>query len=155
MPQTIPIDHALQTLLSPLLFVSFLISLFLVERRDRAYRVSQHPDAAPRSLWSRYSPLNWIDPEPYQDSTDRTWRREDTDATRRNPATDGRPHTPKKENRSWFRGKKHRAVAKMEFSDAIEGWGKVQATIVGAGLVVLSALVWAFIRWFWSEKLCS
>jgi hypothetical protein len=119
--------------------------LFLVERRDRAYRVAQHPNGAPRGFWAKYSPLNWIDPEPYQDSEDATWKTENTNATR-NPAIDGQAHLSG-QKRGWFQGKKHRKVVKMEFDDAFEGWGKVQAALVGTGLVGVGGMLWAVKSW--------
>ncbi|KAF2092810.1 hypothetical protein NA57DRAFT_62121 [Rhizodiscina lignyota] len=135
-------------IISPLLFTSFLISLCLVERRDRAWRVSQQYSRANSSIWSRFSPSNWIDPEPYQDPANATWQKDDAgqNATR-NPATDGSAHKPVNK-KSWFTRKKHRKMAKVQLEDAWEGIGRVEVWIVSAGVIVVGGTVWGVQRLF-------
>lgn len=120
-----------QVVMGPLIFTSFLVSLLIVDRRDRAWRTRQHPAT---SLWSRFT--NWIDPEPYQDPDNTTWQKDEGDASVRNPAVDGNPgHKPQKQG--WFRQKKHRKMAKYEFEDAFALRESVAAWLLGAGVLVV------------------
>ncbi|TKA49892.1 hypothetical protein B0A49_13173 [Cryomyces minteri] len=113
-----------RVIVSPLLFLSFILSLFLVNRRDRQWRVQQHPSPAASSIWGRLSPRAWIDPEPYQDPTDSTWQR------------------------TWYSHKKHRKMMKLEFSDAFEMRGQMIAIIISAAVLGLVSLIWSVKRMF-------
>ncbi|SMR55181.1 unnamed protein product [Zymoseptoria tritici ST99CH_1A5] len=74
--------------MTPVYVISFILSLRLVERQHREWRLAQHaPGAEASSLWSRW----WSSPEPYQQT----------------PATQWRPQY------SWRR----RGIAKMQMND--------------------------------------
>jgi hypothetical protein len=128
--------------MTPLVFVSFVLSLFLVERRDRSWRVSQHT-ASSESLWSKLSLWNWLDPEPYQ-NPDSTWRHSKPASDAQDPGFDtaspGRPQ--------WFTRKKHRKMAKMHLGDALEMRATVMWSLIGVVAVGILAIVWAIKRAF-------
>lgn len=128
-----------KVILTPVLFTSFIISLFFVQRRDRAYRVAEHPPAA-SSWWSRFSPWQWLDPEPYQDPSDSTWQKECADGSI--PGVDGMTRRTKAR---WFTRKKHRKMAKLHFTDAFDLQGKT---------IVAILLTWSVAFWglYWSAK---
>ncbi|EUC41948.1 hypothetical protein COCMIDRAFT_104786 [Bipolaris oryzae ATCC 44560] len=79
-------------ILTPIFFTSFLLSLFLVNYRNRARRTHAHASSSSSSSSSTsypYSssassllaylvPSRWLHPEPYQDPDDSTWGRRDT-----------------------------------------------------------------------------
>ncbi|KAF2084134.1 hypothetical protein K490DRAFT_59846 [Saccharata proteae CBS 121410] len=115
-----------QLVLTPLLFTSFLLSLFLVDRRNRAYRRAQHPSSTARSS-SRpsWSLTQWLDPEPYAYFT----------------APHATSTTPtEKHVRRYAIGKKHRAIWGLELDQAFELRGRV-VVVVALGLAVLAGVV--------------
>ena len=110
-----------QLILSPLLFTSFLLSLFIVDRHNRAYRVSEHPSTpTAASVLSRVIPSKWWDPEPYE------------------TFSGGNDGAADHKKQPWYIKKKHRKIAKMEATDAFE-----LRTCVIFGIVVgmLTALI--------------
>lgn len=137
--------------LTPIFFISFLISLFLVNYRNRARRTEAQPSSA-FSLLAYLSPSNWLDPEPYQDPGDSTWGRGGTighvephDAI--GPRQDGHGEDKTKKRTSWHLHKKIRQVAKLEIGDALEMRGRVivvMITIMGLGCIGL----WMLLKWF-------
>ena len=143
--------NSTQIILTPILFTSFLLSLFLINRSDRARRTQEH--RAP-SILSYFSPAAWIDPEPYQDPNDTTWERRGSTSHYKphsalNPSQpgsqkDGRNGTKKR--RSWHLHKKIGKVAKLEVSDAFEMRGRVIVLLV---TVMVLFVVGAFlsVRW--------
>ncbi|KAF2239201.1 hypothetical protein EV356DRAFT_166335 [Viridothelium virens] len=125
-----------QLILSPLLFTSFLLSLFLVDRRNRAYRVSEHPTTSTvASVLSRIAPAKWWDPEPYGTH---------------NGGNDGSGDRPKQ---PWYIKKKHRKIAKMEVSEAFELRTSVifgivvtmMTVLIGAALGMKKIYDWAWV----------
>ena len=115
---------------------SFLLSLFLVNRRDRQRRAAAHPSAS-ASLTSYFSPRAWLGPEPYQDPASTAWRR----------------HAGGQANeKGWFLTKKHRAMTQLEVGDALEMRGSVIKGMVAAAVVlvvgVVVAIRWAVERWW-------
>ncbi|EME39606.1 hypothetical protein DOTSEDRAFT_75303 [Dothistroma septosporum NZE10] len=57
--------------LTPLNVISFIVSLFVVERQQRQWRLSQHaPPPQESSAWSQFGLRN---PEPYQEARATTW----------------------------------------------------------------------------------
>ncbi|KAI9695773.1 MAG: hypothetical protein M1820_008445 [Bogoriella megaspora] len=104
-------------ILSPLLFTSFLLSLFLVDRDNRAYRVSQHSSAS--SFFHRILPSEWWDPEPYETGNHGSNRGADE---RKKP---------------WYIKKKHRQVAKLEVTDAFELRTRVLFVMIVGMLTVI------------------
>ena len=102
-PSERPESFFSQLILSPLLFTSFLLSLFLVDRNNRAYRVSERLSSpATVSALSRVFPSKWWDPEPYPTS---------------DIAINGAAYQKKQ---PWYIKKKHRRVAKLEVTEAFE-----------------------------------
>lgn len=105
--------------------VTFIISLFLVDQQQRQWRLSQHA-SGPESAWHRLSA--WTSgPEPYQDSGSGAWGHRaaaDRPAAGRTASFQG-----------WYARKKHRAVAKLEMSDAFEMRGRVLVALLAWILV--------------------
>ena len=95
--------------------ITFVLSLSMIDFRQRQWRLSQHPSDH-ESFWFRLTHWSWLHPEPYQDSRDSTWRQNERTVPQ-NP--------PNATFQGWYRQKKHRAVTKMEISDAFEMRGRV------------------------------
>ena len=117
---------------------SFLLSLFLVNRRDRQRRAAAHPSpSASASLTSYLSPRAWLDPEPYQDPASTAW-----------PRRVG----ARADEKGWFLTKKHRAMTRLEVGDALEMRGSVIKGMVAAAVVLVVGMVvairWAVERWW-------
>jgi hypothetical protein len=118
---------------------SFLLSLFLVNRRDRQRRAAAHPSpsSASASLASYLSPRAWLDPEPYQDPASTAW-----------PRRAG----ARADEKGWFLTKKHRAMTRLEVGDALEMRGSVIKGMVAAAVVLVVGMVvairWAVERWW-------
>ncbi|CAO2648923.1 Nn.00g098720.m01.CDS01 [Neocucurbitaria sp. VM-36] len=136
-------------ILTPLYFISFIFSLFIVNYRDRARRTKSHSS---HSFLSYLYPSTWLDPEPYQDPDDSTWGRsssaghvEPNDAI--GPRKDkGSAGGKKKKKTPWHLNKKIRKIARLEISDALEMRGTILAGIcaaLGLGLIAL----WMGMRW--------
>ncbi|KAF2655365.1 hypothetical protein K491DRAFT_678934 [Lophiostoma macrostomum CBS 122681] len=116
-------------ILTPLLFTSFLLSLFLINRSDRARRTRQSA-TLPQSLFAYLSPTAWLDPEPYQDPTNTTWERRGSVAHVEPHSVLGPAHNQMQPNekrtgqegkwgkRGWHLHKKIRKVARLEIDDA-------------------------------------
>lgn len=103
-------------ILTPINMISLLLSLFLVDYGDRQWRLSQHrsgSDASHQSAWS------WLDPEPYQTATS-TWQPD-----RRALIQNGFDSS----FQGWYRKTKHREIAKLELSDALEIRGRVMVAL--------------------------
>ena len=92
--------------------------------------MSQH--AGPESLWSRLT--SWLGPEPYQGSRNATWQH-NSDA----PAQKAAANT----FRGWYTRKKHRAMAKMEISDAFEMRRRVLIALAAWTVLGFCALTYA------------
>jgi len=139
-------DQSLITrlIISPLIFVSFIVSLFLVERQDRSRRVAEHPPTN-NTFWSRISFSHLLDPEPYQDPQDSTWRHAKPNGA---SVQDNKGDVPHPDKKRWFRHKKHRKMAKLEFSDAFELRGTVMMCLVGLFIFGALSIGWAVKRAF-------
>ncbi|KAH7391785.1 hypothetical protein BKA66DRAFT_412844 [Pyrenochaeta sp. MPI-SDFR-AT-0127] len=143
-------DESLLTkiILTPVLFTSFILSLFFVNYRNRARRTNAHSS---HSFLAHFYPSTWLDPEPYQDSS--------------NPSRDGsgsggrlEPHDAigprkgeyspggKKKSKSWYLNKKIRKVAKMEIGDAFQLRSRIMAGMVIV-LVLSSAALCMGLKW--------
>lgn len=151
-PKTYAHAHK-QIILTPLLFTSFLLSLFLVNRSDRARRHTSSSRSS--TLLSYFSPYAWIDPEPYQDPTNSTWERRgstthvaphDAISPRDADSDAAQQKKEKQKQRSWHLNKKIRKVARLEISDAFEMRGRV---MLGMGVVMVGLVlgVWLSLRW--------
>jgi hypothetical protein len=92
--------------------VSFIVSLVLVDRQNRHWRLSQHassPKPAWRTHWS-------VDPEPYQDADSSAWVH----------SSSSRPESRRAGSfHGWYARKKKGAIAKLEIGDALEMRGRV------------------------------
>jgi hypothetical protein len=135
-PDNEPLWHKL--LLMPLLSISFILSLCLVERSERARRSSEHPHSPPQneSVWSTFTLQNWLDPEPYQNPDDTTWQDADS-------ADGAVPHTKTKQ---WFMRKKHRKMSKMALTEAFERRGTVLVTLLTVMCVSIVGVGWVVWR---------
>lgn len=123
--------------LPPIMMVSFLLSLFVVDRNQRAWRRSQHGSSS-SSYFSIQPILSWLDPEPYQEPQDSTWQ---TDA----PATTsdgGVPAAIKPKSEHWVHGK-HRRLAKLTLGDALEMRGRVAIMMCAWALCGLAGTIWS------------
>lgn len=146
-------------ILTPVLFTSFLLSLFLVNAKDRARRTAAN--TPPSSLLTYIFPSSWLDPEPYQDHHDSTWgRRGATGHVEPNDAIaprdgqfdgtkeGGEGKKKKRKRESWHLNKKIRKVARLEVSDAFEGQGRMIVVMVVT--MVFSVIgFWVGMRWIW------
>ncbi|KAK4996868.1 hypothetical protein LTR66_003621 [Elasticomyces elasticus] len=124
----------MQAVMTPFLMVSFLWSLFLVDHRNRRWRVAQHSQTTGPSWLPRLDVLAWMDPEPYQDSTDSAWKHGSG-----SQKDNGQVLTPK---HSWYTHKKHRKMARLAIGDAFEMRGKVLVLFAAFWIVGLVGLIW-------------
>ncbi|KAG9196334.1 hypothetical protein G6011_01455 [Alternaria panax] len=139
-------------ILTPVLFISFLLSLFLVNYRNRARRTEAHsPGFSPLAY---LAPSSWLDPEPYQDPDDSTWDRRGTIGhVEPHNAIGSRPdgqveEKPKKrkKKKSWHLNRKIRKMAKLEIGDALEMRGRmIVVMLVVLGLAC--ATLWMGAKW--------
>ncbi|KAF9730677.1 hypothetical protein PMIN06_004170 [Paraphaeosphaeria minitans] len=124
-------------ILTPFLFTSFLISLFLIDTQN----------AASRTKNSNLS--NFLDPEPYQEPYDSRWDRQGSTSHVKPPDSlhpDQRSGKKKRSRRSWHLHRNIRKIAKLEISDAFEMRGRVMAAMVVVLLMALYAAWYAFRR---------
>lgn len=124
-----------QIILTPLLFTSFLVSLFLIDTRNALSRTKDS------SLFS------FLDPEPYQDPYDSRWGRRGSTPHVEPPdplKPNQQPGTEKRKRRSWHLHRKIRKIAKLEISDAFEMRGRVMAAMLAMIVVVLYAAWYSF-----------
>lgn len=128
---------SLQLVLTPINMVTFILSLSVVDLHQRQWRLSQRPAAGQQTLWSKMTPWSWLDPEPYQDSRDTTWKG-DNSAAAQNRADNSFG--------GWYTRKKHRAMAKMELHDAFEMRGRVLVAIIVWMLLGLVGLAYTMRR---------
>jgi hypothetical protein len=139
-------------ILTPVLFVSFLLSLFLVNYRNRARRTEAHSPGF--SLLAYLAPSSWLDPEPYQDPDDSTWCRRGTfghvephDAIGPRPdKQDEKKPNKRKKRKSWHLNRKIRKMAKLEIGDALE----MRERMILVMLVVLAlacGMLWMGAKW--------
>ncbi|KNG49114.1 fe-containing alcohol protein [Stemphylium lycopersici] len=141
-------------ILTPVLSISFLLSLFLVNYRNRARRTEAHSSGT--SILTYLVPLSWLDPEPYQDPDDSTWGRRGTvghvephDAIGPRPDEQSdEKKSKKKKKRSWHLNKKIRKVAKLEVGDALEMRERV---MLGMAIVMAigCAALWMGFKWLY------
>jgi hypothetical protein len=147
-----------QIILTPVLFISFLVSLFFVNAKDRARRTAAH--TPPSSYLTFLFPASWLDSEPYQDHHDSTWGRRDATGhvepddtiAPKDGQLDGAREASKGEagqrKRSWHLNKKIRKMAKLEVNDAFESQGKIIMIMIT--MLVLSIIgFWVGMRWVW------
>ena len=118
--------------------ISFILSLAVIDRQQAKWRLSQHSQA-PESLWHRLTHWSWLHPEPYQDARDSTWKHIDSASGQIPPNADFQ---------GWYARKKHRAVAKIEISDAFEMRARVVAALLAWVVICGAVLIYAVKRMF-------
>lgn len=106
-------------LLGPITMISFLLSLCLVERRQRHWRYTQHhmDGGAERSRFAT--------PDPYQ-----------------SPSTDHKGSLLGGEFQGWYYRKQHRAVAKMNIEAAFDLSGRLVLVTTACLCLVLGIVGW-------------
>jgi hypothetical protein len=160
-PGVIFSNRPLKIILTPVLFTSFLLSLFLVNAQNRARRTAAH--TPPSSYLTYLFPSSWLDPEPYLYHKISTWgRRGATGHVEPNDAIapkagqlDGtgeakaaREGKKKRRKESWHLNKKIRKIARLEVSDAFENQGRM--ILVMAAMLVFTVIgFWVGMRWIW------
>lgn len=129
--------------MTPLHMISFLVSLAVVDRQQRQWRLSQHTPGS-ESIWFRLTHWSWHGPEPYQDSRDSTWKRNDGAAPYLGPTAP---------SQGWYTQKKHRAMAQLSISDALDMRKRVVFALLAWAFVVLYAIIFATRRIYgWLSK---
>lgn len=121
--------------------ISFLFSLCVVDSQQRAWRVAQRADSEPWTLWKKLSPWTWWNAEPYQSSHDSTWQHA-VPATSSSDSADGTVPAAVVDTDHWFTRKKHRKMAKLTVSDAIDMREGMALGLVTAALIGLVIVVW-------------
>ena len=147
-------DDASSSLLNTLIYmplaaVSFIVSLTLVEYRNRRYRARQHADHS--ATWFARL-VDFFDPEPYARHRSPTkdvasLRRQDTDSSATTTTTSG-DEAAQTGRRRWFATKKRSAMARMQVGDALEMRGRVAALLVFAVVLGLIGSAWGVSRLF-------
>lgn len=122
-------------ILTPLTMVSFILSLFIVDHQQRAWRISQHQSDSSSSLWYKISHLSWLDPEPYQDSRDSTWKTQSAGQSNQHAP-------PSNDKQSWYGRKFHRTMAKLEIGDAFEMKERIMLAVVFWALFAMMVFAW-------------
>lgn len=110
--------------------ITFLLSLFLVDRQQRQWRLSQRAPG-PASFWRRLTGLPALDPQPYAPDQD--------------PDSSAWQSTNHQGERAAIR-KKHRAIAKLEIEDAFKMRGRVLVALIAWTFFGLVAFVYALGR---------
>lgn len=124
--------------------ISFLLSLCIVDRQQRAWRVAQHqPDSG--SWWKMLSP--WWNAEPYQSPHDSTWGHA-VQVDGLSHGAHGNVPATTVDTVHWHTRKKHRKMAKLTLSDALDMRGRMAFALVAAGLLGLVATTWLLKRLF-------
>ncbi|KAF2441238.1 hypothetical protein P171DRAFT_92584 [Karstenula rhodostoma CBS 690.94] len=124
-------------ILTPFLFTSFLVSLFLIDTQNAVSRAKNS------------GLVSFRDPEPYQYSHDSRWGRHGSTSHVKPPDSlnpGQRSGTRKRKRRSWHLHRKIRKIAKLEISDAFEMRGRVMVAMI---VILLMALYagWYSFRW--------
>ncbi|KAI5236528.1 hypothetical protein E4T42_09448 [Aureobasidium subglaciale] len=128
--------------LGPLTMISFLLSLCVVDSQQRAWRVAQRSDSEPWPWWKKLSPWTWWNAEPYQSPHDTTWQHAVPATISSDDGADGTVPAPAVDTAHWHTRKKHRKMAKLTVSDAIDMREGMAKTLVTAGLLGMFCVVW-------------
>ncbi|KAF1355410.1 hypothetical protein BDV97DRAFT_395775 [Delphinella strobiligena] len=125
-------------IIGPLNMISFLLSLCLVNRQERAWRVSQHDNGAGSWL------SKWFNAEPYQHDKDPTWHSNPTptDDSSNIHGQHGNVPLPAVDSRIYHTNKKHREIAKLQLGDAFAMQNKVTFVLLAWALVALLGIAW-------------
>ncbi|GAB1741510.1 hypothetical protein NU219Hw_g6739t1 [Hortaea werneckii] len=123
--------------LTPINMITFILSLSYIDYGQRQWRLSQRPPSAHETFWLRLTSWSWLDPEPYQDPGNTAWTHDGSSAAQNR--SDNSFH-------GWYTRKKHRAMAKMELSDAFEMRGRVLLAIIAWMLLVVFGVAYSMKR---------
>jgi hypothetical protein len=116
--------------------ISFLLSLYVVDGQQRAWRVSQHQHhGRPQWKWT------WWNAEPYQ-SHDSTWQHAVPAITTLLDGASANVPAPAVHTETWHTRKKHRKMAKLSISDAFNMRESMAFTLIAVGLLALIAVAW-------------
>jgi hypothetical protein len=141
-------------ILIPLTTISFILSLSLVDFRDRTYRAREHSSRPNSGGWSLNELRQWLDPEPYSEPETDEWL----------PLTDSsqyqvtgleyngnEPYIKEHGGQKWVRRKKHRAVAKMQLGDAWDLRRSIMVMLLLCVLLICGLVVYGLKRaWNWA-----
>ncbi|CAD0110389.1 unnamed protein product [Aureobasidium uvarum] len=121
--------------------ISFLLSLCVVDSQHRAWRLAQQADSEPWPWWKKLSPWTWWNAEPYQSPQDSTWQHA-VPATSLSDGANGTVPVPAVNTDRWHTRKKHRKMAKLTISDAMNMREEMAVALVTAALIGLVVVVW-------------
>lgn len=148
--------HHTQAVMTPINFVTFILSLYLIDSRYRARRHRQHQSNAESNSWMpwlhwllyrrRPSPYDWVDSYQGQSSL-----HSQTTTLRRevivSQASDSSSVSIKETSDSWFYHTKQKKLFRMEAADAfaLRNWVLVALCIlaVSVGWVLWRTVVWS------------
>lgn len=136
-------------MLTPIDMISFFLSLFFVDRQQRQWRMAQHDPGDHRSFFYNFTHLSWTGPEPYQDT------HQDPQSTSWKHSGSGAPAQSVHDNSfgGWYKRKKHRKMAKMEFDDAFKMRGRVAVALLTWMFVGVFAVTYAMRRlYIWMSQ---
>jgi hypothetical protein len=133
-------------ILTPIFIISFIVSLFYINYRNRARRTEAR--APNTSILNYLAPSRWLDPEPYQDPDNSTWGCRGASATYAEPneAIGPKDGAKRKKRRSWHLNRKIRKMAKLEIGDALEMRGQIMAGMAVVGMLGCVVL-WMVMKW--------
>lgn len=118
--------------------VTFIVSLFLVDRQNRQWRLSQHA-SGPEPIWK--TPWPNFHAEPYQDADSSAWGHKNSDNSSKRPELRERASF-----QGWFARKNKSAIAKLEIGDAFEMRSRVALALIAYTVLGILALVYAVRR---------
>ncbi|GAB7366337.1 hypothetical protein MBLNU230_g8137t1 [Neophaeotheca triangularis] len=125
-----PQSFLLEFLLTPLNMLSLLLSLYWVDYRQRSWRNSQRSNPSP-------NPGVWLlNPEPYRQAPSSSTSAGDGGGIEDDAKVFG----------GWYRRKKHRALARLEFGEALEVRGRVLVAMAVWGVLGLGGVGWVVCR---------
>lgn len=126
-------------LLTPILMISFLLSLDFVDRNNQAWRASQRYTSS-RSFWSFFN-----SPQPYQDPRETTWKHSNVPGGQTGALPGSVPGSSRKATRPQ---RTTRKIAKLEISDALEMRGTMIAAMCIWAVVCLTASLWTLKKFY-------
>ena len=118
--------------------VTFIVSLFLVDRQNRQWRLSQHASGA-EPAWRAHWP--YYHAEPYQDADSSAWGHKKSDSSASQPEQGDTGSF-----QGWYAREKKRAVARLEIGDAFAMRGRVAVALIAYTILGMLALVYAVRR---------
>ena len=114
--------------------VTFIVSLFLVDRQNRQWRLSQHASGA-EPAWRAHWP--YYHAEPYQDADSSAWGHKKSNSA---------SSQPEQGFQGWYARRKKRAMTKLEIGDAFAMRGRVAVALIAYTILGMWAFVYAVRR---------